>query len=64
MRFGRHRNLTAITRSVGSLQATYNGHPLYSYTGDIARGQKNAHGLNGNGASGTRSPCHEVTVSG
>ncbi|HEX9030416.1 MAG TPA: hypothetical protein VF834_01140 [Streptosporangiaceae bacterium] len=48
-----------ITRSDGSVQATYNGHPLYTYTGDSAPGQANGNGLNASGGI-----WHEVTVSG
>ena len=51
--------LTTITRSDGSMQATYNGHPLYTYTGDTAPGQNNGNGLNASGGI-----WHEVTVSG
>jgi predicted lipoprotein with Yx(FWY)xxD motif len=36
--------LATITRSDGSVQATYNGHPLYTYTGDGARGRPRATG--------------------
>jgi predicted lipoprotein with Yx(FWY)xxD motif len=35
-----------ITRSDGSIQATYNGHPLYTYMGDTATGQVSGNGLN------------------
>ncbi|MFI5067879.1 MAG: hypothetical protein ACHP9Z_28410, partial [Streptosporangiales bacterium] len=31
--------LGTITRSGGILQATYKGHPLYTYAGDMAPGQ-------------------------
>jgi predicted lipoprotein with Yx(FWY)xxD motif len=48
-----------ITRSGGSVQATYNGHPLYTYTADTAPGQANGNGLNVNGGV-----WHVVTVSG
>jgi predicted lipoprotein with Yx(FWY)xxD motif len=42
----------------GSLQATYDGHPLYTYIGDRALGQANGNGVNLNGGL-----WHEVTVS-
>jgi predicted lipoprotein with Yx(FWY)xxD motif len=48
-----------ITRSDGSTQATYDGHPLYTYIGDSAPGQANGNNLNLNGGL-----WHEVTVSG
>lgn len=32
-------HLGTITRSDGTIQATYDGHPLYTYTGDSATGQ-------------------------
>jgi predicted lipoprotein with Yx(FWY)xxD motif len=48
-----------ITRSDGSKQATYNGHPLYTYTADTAPGQANGNGLNVNGGV-----WHVVTASG
>jgi predicted lipoprotein with Yx(FWY)xxD motif len=51
--------LGTIRRSDGSLQATYNGHPLYSYIGDSAPGQAKGNNLNLNGGL-----WHEVTVSG
>ncbi len=51
--------LTTITRADGSIQAAYNGHPLYTYKGDTAPGQ--AHGNNLNLSGGV---WHEVTVSG
>ena len=41
--------LGTIKRSDGSTQATYNGHPLYTYVGDSAPGQANGNGLNLNG---------------
>jgi predicted lipoprotein with Yx(FWY)xxD motif len=50
--------LATITRADGSAQATYNGHPLYTYVGDHAPGQATGNGLNVNGGV-----WHEVTVS-
>ena len=50
--------LATITRADGSVQATYNGHPLYTYVGDHAPGQVAGDGLNVNGGV-----WHEVTVS-
>jgi predicted lipoprotein with Yx(FWY)xxD motif len=38
-----------IRRADGSLQATYNGHPLYTYISDSAPGQANGNNLNLNG---------------
>jgi predicted lipoprotein with Yx(FWY)xxD motif len=51
--------LGTITRSDGASQATYNGHPLYTYVSDTAPGQANGNNLNLNGGL-----WHEVTVSG
>jgi predicted lipoprotein with Yx(FWY)xxD motif len=51
--------LGTITRSDGSVQATYNGHPLYTYAGDTAAGQAKGNGLNVSGGV-----WHEVIVSG
>jgi predicted lipoprotein with Yx(FWY)xxD motif len=48
-----------ITRSGGSVQATFDGHPLYTFTGDTAAGQNNGNGLNAAGGL-----WHEVTTSG
>jgi predicted lipoprotein with Yx(FWY)xxD motif len=50
--------LTVITRSDGSKQAAYNGHPLYTYVGDSAPGQARGNNLNLNGGL-----WHEVTTS-
>lgn len=49
----------SITRSDGSVQATYNGHPLYTYIGDSAPGQAHGNNINLNGGL-----WHEVVVSG
>jgi predicted lipoprotein with Yx(FWY)xxD motif len=51
--------LGAITRPDGSVQATYDGHPLYTYVGDADPGQANGNNLNLNGGL-----WHEVTVGG
>ena len=48
-----------ITRSDGSVQATFDGHPLYTFAGDTAPGQNNGNGLNTAGGL-----WHEVTTSG
>ena len=51
--------LSVIKRTDGSPQASYDGHPLYTYVGDNARGQANGNDLNLNGGL-----WHEVTASG
>ena len=51
--------VSTITRSDGSSQATYNGHPLYTYVSDTSPGQDNGNNLNINGGL-----WHQVTVSG
>ena len=38
-----------ITRSDGKVQATYDGHPLYTYTGDSGPGKVTGNGLNVSG---------------
>jgi predicted lipoprotein with Yx(FWY)xxD motif len=48
-----------ITRSDGSVQATYGGHPLYTFKGDTAPGLNKGNGLNIQGGL-----WHEVTTSG
>ena len=48
-----------IKRSGGSTQATFDGHPLYTFAGDTGPGQNRGNGLNAFG--GLR---HEVTTSG
>ena len=48
--------LGTITRANGATQATYDGHPLYTYAGDTQPGQAKGNGLNG--------VWHEVTASG
>jgi predicted lipoprotein with Yx(FWY)xxD motif len=51
--------LSTIRRADGSTQASYNGHPLYTYVGDTAPGQANGNNLNLNGGL-----WHEVPASG
>jgi predicted lipoprotein with Yx(FWY)xxD motif len=51
--------LSTITRTGGTTQATYNGHPLYTYVADTAPGQAKGNGVNASGGI-----WHEVTVSG
>jgi predicted lipoprotein with Yx(FWY)xxD motif len=50
--------VTTITRTDGSHQLTYNGHPLYTYIGDTAPGQATGNNLNLNGGL-----WHEVPAS-
>jgi predicted lipoprotein with Yx(FWY)xxD motif len=38
-----------IKRSDGQTQATYDGHPLYTYTGDTTAGELNGNALNASG---------------
>ena len=51
--------LSVLTRSDGSVQAAYDGRPLYTYVGDSAPGQANGNNLNLNGGL-----WHEVSASG
>jgi len=51
--------LSTITRPDGTTQATYDGHPLYTYVGDTAAGQAKGNGLNISGGL-----WYEMTVSG
>ena len=50
--------VATITRTGGSHQLTYNGHPLYTYIGDTAPGQAKGNNLNLNGGL-----WHEVPAS-
>jgi predicted lipoprotein with Yx(FWY)xxD motif len=49
--------LGTIRRGDGSIQATYNGRPLYTFIGDLAPGQASGNGLYAFGGL-----WHEVTV--
>jgi len=51
--------LGVITRSNGAKQATWNGHPLYTYIGDTAPGMNKGNGLNLSGGV-----WHEIALSG
>jgi predicted lipoprotein with Yx(FWY)xxD motif len=42
--------LGTTKRSDGSTEITYNGHPLYTFAGDTAKGQTNGQGIDGFGA--------------
>jgi len=48
-----------IKRSSGETQATFDGHPLYTFVGDTAPGQNKGNGLNAAGGL-----WHEITTSG
>jgi predicted lipoprotein with Yx(FWY)xxD motif len=48
-----------IKRSDGSTQATFDGHPLYTFVGDTTPGQAKGNGLNAAGGL-----WHEITTSG
>ncbi len=48
-----------IKRSDGTVQATFNGHPLYTYKADTSPGQATGNGITLNGGV-----WHEVTASG
>jgi predicted lipoprotein with Yx(FWY)xxD motif len=49
---------STIKRSDGSAQATFDGHPLYTFVGDTAPGQATGNGLNAAGGV-----WHEITTS-
>jgi predicted lipoprotein with Yx(FWY)xxD motif len=51
--------LGVIVRGNGSKQATYNGHPLYTYISDTAPGQDKGNGLNLSGGV-----WHAIVISG
>jgi len=50
---------STTTRTDGTKQVTWNGHPLYTYVGDSAPGQAHGNNLNLNGGV-----WHEIVVSG
>jgi predicted lipoprotein with Yx(FWY)xxD motif len=50
---------STIKRSDGSIQLTFNGHPLYTFTGDTAPGTASGNGVNAFGGL-----WHEVPASG
>ena len=52
-------SLGSITRPDGTTQATYNGHPLYTYVSDSGPGQASGNNLDLNGGV-----WHEVTITG
>ncbi len=51
--------LSTIQRSDGATQASYEGHPLYTYVADTAPGQAKGNGINLSGGV-----WHEMTASG
>ena len=55
--------VATITRTDGSEQLTYNGHPLYTYVGDTAPGQARGNNLNLNGGLWHENPRLPVIVS-
>jgi predicted lipoprotein with Yx(FWY)xxD motif len=52
-------DLSTITRSDGTKQVTYAGHPLYSFSGDKAAGQ-----INGEGSTAFGAPWYVVSPAG
>ena len=51
--------LSSITRSDGTKQVTYDGHPLYTFAGDAKAGEAKGNGVNASGGL-----WYEMTVSG
>ncbi len=56
---GVNGKLGVITRSDGSKQATFNGHPLYTYVSDTKPGEAKGNGLNLSGGL-----WHDIVLSG
>jgi predicted lipoprotein with Yx(FWY)xxD motif len=56
---GVNGTFSTIKRSNGATQATFDGHPLYTFVGDTAPGQNKGNGLNAAGGL-----WHEITTSG
>jgi len=58
--------LGTITRTDGTIQATYQGHPLYTYSGDTGPGQTNGNGIQGTWhvalAAGSTAPSSAPTT--
>jgi predicted lipoprotein with Yx(FWY)xxD motif len=52
-------SIGSIKRTGGSTQATYDGHPLYTYIGDSAPGQDSGNNINLNGGL-----WHDVPIAG
>jgi len=51
--------LGTISRTGGGIQATYDGHPLYTYIGDNAPGQASGNNINLNGGL-----WHDLPITG
>ena len=56
--------VTTITRTDGSHQLTYNGHPLYTYIGDSAPGQARGNNLNLNSSKPNQAAAREPAPAG
>jgi len=52
-------DIGTITRSDGTKQVTYDGHPLYTFAGDAKAGEAKGNGVNASGGL-----WYEMTVSG
>jgi predicted lipoprotein with Yx(FWY)xxD motif len=56
---GVHGQIGVITRSSGAKQATFNGHPLYTYVSDTAPGEAKGNNLNISGGV-----WHDIVLTG